>query len=221
MTIGDNSANNLNLAEEGALLDLPPTAGMPDVILTSRFEQALVYSNELHRWQARKGTGIPYIAHLLAVASMVLEQGGDEDEAIAALLHDSIEDQDMNPNELELRFGVRVAEIVIACSDGLDGQRGKGNWRARKEKYLKHLRHASPSVRLVSAADKLHNLRTTVADYDRLGEGFWTRFNSTREDNIWFYEELTAALRAAGETRLVSELSEAVDEFKVVAAKAR
>src|SRR5947209_2209991 len=127
--------------------------------LTLRFEDALVFATQLHAGQRRKGSATPYVAHLLAVAAIVLENEGNEDEAIAALLHDAIEDQGGAPTRemIRERFGNRVVEIVDGCTDA--EVIPKPPWRARKEAYIAHLRGATPSVRLVSAADKLHNAR--------------------------------------------------------------
>src|SRR5579863_10171673 len=139
------------------------------MLLTPRFEEALVCATQLHAEQTRKGTTIPYIAHLLAVTSIVLENGGNEDEAIAALLHDAIEDQGgaATREEIRRRFGNIVVTIGDGCTDA--EVLPKPPWRARKEAYIAHLRHASSSVLLVSAADKLHNARTVLADYRVLG----------------------------------------------------
>src|SRR5437588_8327976 len=132
------------------------------MLLSTRFEEALVFATQLHREQTRKGTRIPYIAHLLGVTSIVLEHGGNEDEAIAALLHDAIEDQGGASTREEIRrqFGDRVVEIVDGCTD--TDVMPKPPWRARKEAYLAHIIEATPSVRLVSAADKLHNARAIL-----------------------------------------------------------
>src|SRR5947199_8691848 len=135
------------------------------MVLTTRFEEALIYATRLHASQSRKGSTTPYIAHLLAVTALVLENGGNEDEAIAALLHDAIEDQGGASTREEIRrhFGDAVVAIVDGCTD--TEVMPKPPWRGRKEAYIAHIRHASPSVRLVSAADKLHNARTILADY--------------------------------------------------------
>ena len=128
------------------------------MVLSARFAEAFLFANQLHGGQMRKGTAIPYIAHLLAVTSIVLENGGDEDEAIAALLHDAIEDQGGEPTRQEIRrrFGNTVVAIVDGCSDA--DEFPKPPWRARKEAYIDHLRVTTASVRLVAGADKLHNL---------------------------------------------------------------
>lgn len=185
--------------------------------LSGRFEEALVYAARLHAGQARKGTSIPYIAHLLAVAAIVLEHGGNEDEAIAALLHDAIEDQGGAATRAEIRrrFGETVVQIVDGCSDA--ETMPKPPWRPRKEAYLAHLRQASPSVRLVSAADKLHNARAILADYRAIGDTLWQRFSGRKEGTLWYYRSVVGSLRAAGTTPLVEELARVVAELERIA----
>ena len=136
---------------------------MADSILTDRFDRAFAFARHLHRDQFRKGTAIPYTAHLLAVAALVLEDGGDEDQAVAALLHDAVEDHGGLGRLEEIRqlFGERVAEIVEGCSDSFTIP--KPPWRERKERYIEHLRHADAGVRRVSLADKLHNFAFHIA----------------------------------------------------------
>jgi GTP pyrophosphokinase len=187
-------------------------------MLTPRFEEALRYATRLHAGQTRKGGAVPYIAHLLGVASLVLEHGGDEDEAIAALLHDAIEDQGGDPTRQEIarRFGQRVREIVDGCTDA--DTIPKPPWRERKEAYLAHLPEASASVRLVSAADKLYNVRSLVSDYRQLGEAVWSRFNGGRAGTLWYYRALVEAFRQAGPTPLCGEFARAVDELEQLAA---
>jgi GTP pyrophosphokinase len=178
-----------------------------------RFREAMLYAAQLHAAQKRKGSGAPYIAHLLAVAAIVLEHGGNEDEAIAALLHDAIEDQggDATRQEIRRRFGDTVTTIVDGCTD--TDQMPKPPWRARKEAYLAHLPTASASIRLISAADKLHNARTIVSDYRQLGEQLWQRFQGGRDGTLWYYRELVRAYRQAGTSSLVEELALVVDEM--------
>lgn len=144
------------------------------------------------RNQRRRGSGVPYIAHLLGVSSLVMEYGGDEDEAIAALLHDAVEDQG-GSKTLELireQFGDRVADIVEGCSDSFDGE-PKLPWRERKEQYLVSLTEASQSVQLVALADKFHNLQCTVADYEQIGDEVWDRFAGKKKGMLWYYESLS------------------------------
>ncbi len=185
--------------------------------LKERFYAALDYAARLHAAQRRKGTDVPYISHLLAVASLVLEHGGDEDEAIAALLHDAVEDQGGPETAAEIarRFGPRVAEIVAGCTDA-DTQ-PKPPWRPRKEAYLARLRMAPCSVRLVAAADKLHNARSIALEYRSSGETLWGRFSGGREGTLWYYRAAIEALTAADAALanpLVGELKRVVDELE-------
>ena len=179
--------------------------------LSTRFEQALVYATRLHAPQRRKGTDIPYVSHLLAVTSLVLEAGGDEEEAIAALLHDGPEDQGGRETlaEIRERFGDRVGDIVAACSDTFEAK--KPAWKTRKQAYLDHLRDAAPSVLLVSCADKLHNARAILADYRRHGETLWDRFNGGREDVLWYYSELARIFGEHGPEALAVQLARVVE----------
>jgi (p)ppGpp synthase/HD superfamily hydrolase len=195
--------------------------------LSARFEEALVFAVRLHAGQTRKGTDTPYIAHLLAVASIVIEHGASEDEAIAALLHDAAEDQGGKATleKVRDRFGERVAEIVAGCTDSWTTPRPP--WRKRKEAYIAHLRGASASVRLVSAADKLHNARTILADYRALGESLWNRFNGGREGTLWYYRSLIDVLQDTGpapivdastiDASIVEELDRVVSEIERLA----
>src|SRR5262245_48138857 len=158
-------------------------------ILTDRFDRALLYAMHVHGGQVRKGTAIPYVAHLLAVAATVLEYGGDEDLAIAALLHDSAEDQggEARLDDVRNRFGERVARVVAACTDSLantaKGER-KAEWRPRKERYIAHLRTADPDVLCVSLADKVHNARSILRDLRKsdVGEKIWARFSRPKDE---------------------------------------
>ncbi len=191
-------------------------------MLSPRFDQALGYASRLHRGQIRKGTTIPYVAHLLGVASLALEHGADEEEATAALLHDALEDQSRNgATELEIRhdFGDRVFAIVRGCTDaeGEDG-REKPPWRERKEAYLRHIRAADASTRLVSASDKLHNARAILADLRTHGDGLWARFTGGKEGSLWYYRGLVTAFGTTGGSeamlRLVAELDRTVSEIE-------
>jgi (p)ppGpp synthase/HD superfamily hydrolase len=181
--------------------------------VSPRLDEAFALARELHAGQRRKGTDIPYIGHLMVVAALVIEDGGDEDEAIAALLHDAVEDQG-GPPTLALireRFGPRVAAIVDACSD--TDETPKPPWRARKEAHLAHLRDPDlPDGALrVSLADKLHNARAILADL-RTGHDVFARFNAPRQDQAWYYDALarTFARRAPGP--MADELRRVVDE---------
>ena len=181
----------------------------------------MAYAARLHAQQKRKSTERPYIAHLLGVASIVLAHGGDEDTAIAALLRDGVEDQGGRPRLAEIRrkFGVRVARIVDGCTDADTDP--KPPWRPRKERYIAHLVEAPAEVRLVSAADKLHNAREILADYRRIGDAIWSRFQGGKEGTLWYYRALLEALRQAGTSPLVEEFERVVTELERLAASER
>ena len=185
--------------------------------LTPRFDDALVYASQLHAGQIRKGSGTPYIGHLLAVTAIVIEHGGSEDEAIAALLHDAVEDQGGPATRAEIsrRYGEQVTQIVDGCSD--TDEVPKPPWRQRKEEHLAHLAMALPSIRLVTAADKLHNARSILADYREQGERVWDHFKGGRDGTLWYYRAMTDALTAAGPTPLTAELDRTVTELERLA----
>lgn len=174
--------------------------------LTQRFKEALDYALELHGDQQRKGSDTPYVAHLLAVASLVLEDGGDEEQAIAALLHDAPEDQGGRETleAIRQRFGDRVADIVHGCTDTYESP--KPPWRQRKEDYLEHLKIAPVEVRRVSLADKLHNARSILTDLLRSGEDVWERFNGGKDGTLWYYRSLLVVFRSRSDSPLVTEL---------------
>ena len=165
-------------------------------MLGPRFEGALDMAFELHRDQIRKGTGNPYMGHLLGVASIVIDDGGSEDEAIAALLHDGVEDADDGAAVLDRikdRFGDRVAEMVLALSDAVGTGGEKGEWRPRKQAYLEELRQQTdPAVLRISLADKLHNANSILLDLERVEDPaeVWGRFNRGEEDQLWLYRKL-------------------------------
>lgn len=194
--------------------------------LTHRFEDALVFANRSHRTQRRKGTNIPYVAHLLGVASIALEIGADEDQAIAALLHDAVEDQGGQPmlEEIRARFGDRVAAMVAANTDGEpDAETGeKPPWRERKDAYIAGMAHKSADALLVSLADKTHNARAILDDLIVHGEPLWDRFTGGRDGSLWYYDSLARAfaerLPGPGADRLTGIVAEM---HLVAAAKAR
>jgi hypothetical protein len=190
--------------------------------LTWRFDTALQFASGLHHSQTRKGGFIPYIAHLMSVCALVIEAGGDEDQAIAALLHDAVEDQGGLPTLATIRqmFGDRVADTVESCSDSMATNPDKKlPWRPRKDKYLEHLRTANADALIVSAADKLHNARAILADYRELGEGLWSRFKAPKKEQLWFYGAIVTTLRQTTAPKaLVDELSLVVEELKQLAA---
>ena len=183
-------------------------------VLGDDFADAVRYASELHRDQRRKDTNIPYVAHLLGAASLVLDQGGDQDEAIAALLHDALEDQGDQTSEDEIRqqFGGKVARIVVACSDFIgDGE--KPDWQTRKERYLAHLDEQPTDVLRVSLADKLHNARAIVADLRVSGDSVWNRFTGDPGQQAWYYSSLLEVFRRRHDSPLVEELAAVVAEL--------
>ena len=182
-----------------------------------KFEDALVYAARLHRDQARKGSRVPYVTHLLAVAAIVGENGGTEEEVVAALLHDAPEDAGGRERleEIKERYGDEVAEIVAGCTDTYEDP--KPAWRPRKEAYVAHVAEASSSVRLVSAADKLHNARSILANLRSLGEELWDRFTGGKRGTLWYYRTLTEAYKRAGANAVVEELDRVVWEIEALA----
>jgi (p)ppGpp synthase/HD superfamily hydrolase len=189
--------------------------------LTPRFEQALIFATRKHAAQTRKKTRAPYISHLLIVSGLVLEAGGDEDLAIAALLHDVVEDCGGTAmlKQVRRRFGRRVAHIVEGCTDAFTSP--KPPWRKRKEEYLRHLRAADADTRLVSVADKLHNARSILTDYREIGEPVWKRFAGGREGTLWYYRALLREFRRRHRNRLVREFERAVPELVAVVARGK
>ena len=186
------------------------------LILSERFTKAAAFALRVHQNQHRKGSGVPYISHLLAVSSLVLEDGGGEDEAIAGLLHDAVEDGGGRPvlEEIRREFGDEVADIVRACSD--TDRTPKPPWEARKKAYIAHVRRAPVEVRRVSCADKLHNARSTLKDYREVGDELWSRFTGTKKQTLWYYRELVKAFEEAGGGRLTDELDRVVSELERV-----
>jgi GTP pyrophosphokinase len=186
--------------------------------LGPRFLRAFVFAAEKHKGQTRKASSIPYIAHLMGVASLVLEAGGDEDLAIAALLHDVVEDCGGAAmlKEVRRRFGGRVAKIVDGCTDAYTDP--KPPWRERKEKYIARLRNEDKDTRLVSAADKLNNLRSIVSDYRAVGESVWSRFKGEREGTLWYYRSLRDEFLRDRPNRITRDLALAVSELESLAA---
>lgn len=190
------------------------SARTPRFDASGRFLEALAYAAGLHARQTRKGTDTPYVAHLLGVCALVIEHGGGEDEAIAALLHDAPEDQGGRATleTIRARFGARVAALVEACSDTLEMP--KPPWRARKERYLAHLEHADDAVRLVSAADKLYNARTVLDDLRTIGPAVFERFTGKKEGTLWYYRALSERFTRLGPPALAAELERVVSEME-------
>jgi (p)ppGpp synthase/HD superfamily hydrolase len=175
--------------------------------ITDRYVRALEFALRIHHKDVRKGTEIPYVSHLLQVSGLVLEHGGDEDEAIGGLLHDTAEDgevEGLNRHEAAMHilsqitqeFGEKVAGIVAENSDGIDlSERKPDDWKQRKEAYVAAISHKSDSALLVSMCDKLHNLRSLLADSRHLGRDHWSRFNAGRDEALWYYSSLLSAFQ--------------------------
>jgi (p)ppGpp synthase/HD superfamily hydrolase len=183
-------------------------------VLGPRLQRAFRYAAEKHAGQTRKQTAVPYLSHLMAVASLVLEAGGDEDLAIAALLHDVVEDCGGMPRLREIRkmFGARVARIVEGCTDSFGEP--KPEWIERKKDYLREVKHADAETRLVSASDKLHNVRTILSDYRRDGEAIWVRFSGKKDGTLWYYRALSDEYQRRTRNRITRELEIVVTELE-------
>jgi hypothetical protein len=183
------------------------------MVLTETFEDALIYATRLHARQLRKGSRTPYVGHLLGVAALVIEDGGDEAEAIAALLHDAGEDQGgrAQVDAIGRRYGARVAGIVEACSDTLSPD--KEPWRERKERLLATLESADGSAIRVALADKLYNLRAILTGYHEVGETLWDRFNADA-DHVWYYGRLIELFRRRSSSPMVQELERDLEELR-------
>ena len=197
-----------------SFLDVGQKSVLPEPLLDEGFLRGFAFALKKHRTQRRKGKRVPYIEHLMGVCSIALHYGATEDEAIAALLHDVVEDCGGEPVLQEVRneFSPRVAAIVESCTDDMTGHRTP--WQVRKEKYLEHLRETrDDGACLVSAADKLHNARAILADYREVGEEVWKKFNRGREGTLWYYRELVKAFRSAPRDPRVEHL---VDELERV-----
>jgi (p)ppGpp synthase/HD superfamily hydrolase len=185
----------------------------------SRFSDALLYAVEIHGADRRKGTSIPYVSHLLSVCALVMEDGGDEDEAIAALLHDTLEDhpEKVTKSDLSQRFGPRVVSLVELCTDTPPDYQGgpKPPWYERKTAYVERIRKETYPLCRVALADKIHNTRNIVMDYRRFGNSVWSRFKANREEQLRYYKALVLAFREAQSPRhLVDELDSLVSELE-------
>jgi len=196
-------------------------------VLTERFTRAVDYARIAHAGQVRKGTDIPYLTHLLGVAALVIEHGGDEDQAIAGLLHDTIEDcGEAHAAIIRATFGDRVADIVEACTDGtaegkgghVDAEAKRQDWLRRKQQYLAHLGHAPDEVLLVSGSDKLHNALSVVADLENpgVGKAVFERFTGGRDGTLWYYASLSRVL-AERTSPLAKRVGKAVDRMHALA----
>lgn len=188
-------------------------------LLSPRFALALQFANQIHAKQIRKGKGAPYISHLMAVSALVLEYGGNEDQAIAGLLHDAAEDCGGLPmlETVRVMFGSEVADIVACCTDTFE--QPKPEWRPRKEAYIERMRHEPESARLVVTADKLHNLSNTLRDIRAEGAEVWCdrmalSANGSPEKQLWYYTGCLAALGQHGNSPLLEEFRRSVAELE-------
>jgi (p)ppGpp synthase/HD superfamily hydrolase len=195
----------------------PKPKERPSTASSSKFQEALLYAAQAHAGQLRKGTQIPYLSHLLAVTAIALENGATENEAIAALLHDTVEDAGGKPRlaDIEARFGKAVASIVAGCTDA--DVLPKPPWRARKTAYVAHLREAPISVKFVAAADKLHNARAILSDYCALGDALWGRFNGGKEGTLWYHRAMVGAFTELRLRNLAQDLDATVTELERLA----
>ncbi len=205
-------------AYQDAVLRIMGSVTLDVTVLTDRFDRALLYATHVHGGQARKGTSIPYVAHLLAVAARVLEYGGSEDMAIAALLHDAVEDQGGEPriSDIRNRFGDRVADTVRSCSDSVinfSAGQPKESWHARKKRYREHLKTVDQETLLVSLSDKVHNARSILRDLRKpdIGTTVWARFKNPKKETLSYYRELANEFCRLLPGQLADELSEIID----------
>ena len=184
---------------------------------SDKFTQALSFTATLHNGQLRKGTQIPYISHLLSVSAIVMRNGGDEEQVIAALLHDSVEDQGgINLlNDIESKFGERVAKIVKQCSDSFE--KPKPPWEQRKKTYVASIAHKSDDAILISMADKVDNARAILHNYRKIGEKLWERFRGGREGTLWYYRACVDAFGNRSNGDLCQELAELVSQIEKLA----
>lgn len=187
-------------------------------MLTNRIAQALALAVEAHDGQKRKGTQIPYVAHPMGVTSIALEHGADEEQAMAALLHDAVEDGGPEyAQRIRTQFGDRVADIVQGCTDGVPDASGKKeDWKPRKERYIAHLKEASNDVLLVSGSDKLHNARAIVEDLLRIGPLVFERFTASQDETLWYYQTLADVFKHR-ESPIAKALSDTVARMKQLA----
>lgn len=204
--------------------DSDDTLNLKPLHLSSRFTSAVDYARTLHI-ERRKGTAIPYMAHLLGVAALVLGEAGHshvtEDMAIAAVLHDAAEDHggQLRLDDIEHNFGEEVARLVGALSDSLvEDSSKKAPWVERKQEYLGRLRKESADAQLISAADKLYNARTILDDYRKIGPEVWQRFKRGRKDQLWYFRELLKVFKASGKNRIMEELERVTEELESISA---
>ncbi len=181
--------------------------------LTDRFEDARVFAFQLHKNQYRKQSKIPYISHLLAVTAIVLENGGSENQTIAALLHDAVEDQGGYDtlHQIKSRFGEEVELIVEGCTDAYVDP--KPDWKERKSAYLEKIKQAEESVLLVSLADKVHNARSILKDLQSTEINIWDKFNGGKEGTLWYYQSLIEIFESCPYQDLLADLRRTIEKI--------
>ncbi len=191
--------------------------GEPNWTPSPRFEKALAFAVGKHRDQERKGSNAPYLGHLLGVCSIVIDAGGSEDEAVAALLHDVAEDAggEATLDEIRDEFGPDVRRIVAACSDTFEIP--KPEWRPRKEEYIATIAHKAPDERLVSLADKVHNATAILNDYRAIRDHLWVRFREGKKSQLWYYRALADAFAEVDDGPLVAQLDAVVSQLEAEA----
>ena len=208
--------------------DLPSSNTTPaaQLHLTSRFTAAIEYARHIHI-ERRKGTGIPYMAHLLGVAAMVMGESGQvpfpvtEDMVLAAILHDAAEDHGglLRLQDIEGNFGANVARMVDGLSDSLsENPSNKQSWTERKQAYIDRLRHEPLDIQLISVADKLYNARAILEDYRQAGPSVWNRFKRARNEQIWYFDQLLTVYRSCATNRIVEELSRVIEDLRQISA---
>ncbi len=185
--------------------------------LSERYQAALKMAFELHQNQPRKGSGVPYFAHLISVSALILENGGSENQAIAGLLHDAVEDQGglETLEKINTKFGEEVAEIVDGCTDAYT--QPKPPWEERKLSYLEKLKTKSDSILLVSLSDKVHNARTILRDLQEDGDKVWERFKGNKAGTLWYYQSLANIFDEAPFPALRKELRQLIEEIITLA----
>lgn len=181
---------------------------------STRIDDAFAFAHRVHRDQRRKGSGAPFITHVMSVAALVGEHGGDEDQLIAALLHDAVEDGEglKTLEEIRVAFGERVAQLVEGCTDAFT--RPKPPWQKRKEDFVRAVTGAPPELRLIVAADKIHNVRVIARDLREEGACVWDRFQGKREGSLWYYSRILEVLSGGWEHPILDELRRTVDRME-------
>ncbi|MCL4694857.1 MAG: HD domain-containing protein [Candidatus Hydrogenedentes bacterium] len=183
---------------------------------STRIDDAFAFAHRVHRDQRRKGSGAPFITHVMSVAALVGEHGGDEEQLIAALLHDAVEDGEGRETLGEIRaaFGGRVADLVEGCTDAF--VRPKPPWLERKENFIEAIKGAPPDLRLIVAADKIHNVRTIARDLQEEGACVWDRFQGKRDGSLWYYTRILEVLSNGWQHPILDELRRVVEQLRAV-----